>query len=270
MKSIVTWIAASSLLAAFAVAQTPRYTVTDLGPVGGPPGQPITTTRNGLIAGDAANAGGAAHAMLWYRGLKFDISSPGLGGPNSVAFGVNDSGQVAGEAEIPAADPNGEDFCGFRALGLPSSGKTCLPFLWQYGVMTPLPTLGGPNGTANQVNSRGEVAGVAKNTTRDPACPAPQVLQSKPVIWEPLFLGSATIQELATVAGDPDGLAMAINDNRQVVGASGDCAAFNQATYVNLQPLHALLWQYGTVTDLGNLGGTGHGRYRWRLPGREV
>jgi hypothetical protein len=40
MKSIVTLIAAASLLAAVAVAESPRYTVTDLGPVGGPPGQP--------------------------------------------------------------------------------------------------------------------------------------------------------------------------------------------------------------------------------------
>jgi hypothetical protein len=32
MKSIVTWIAAGSLLAALAMAQTPSYTLTDLGP----------------------------------------------------------------------------------------------------------------------------------------------------------------------------------------------------------------------------------------------
>ena len=35
MKTILTSIAASSLLAALAIAQTPRYTVTDLGTLGG-------------------------------------------------------------------------------------------------------------------------------------------------------------------------------------------------------------------------------------------
>ena len=44
-----------------------------------------------------------------------------------------------------------------------------------------------------------------------------------------------------------------------MAGASGACTAFNHDSLVNLQPLHALLWQTGTVTDLGNLGGTGHG-----------
>jgi uncharacterized membrane protein len=48
-----------------------------------------------------------------------------------------------------------------------------------------------------------------------------------------------------------------MNDNGQIVGASGDCTAFNPVLNY-FQPLHALLWQRdGTVVDLGNLGGTG-------------
>ncbi len=54
-------------------------------------------------------------------------------------------------------------------------------------------------------------------------------------------------------------MAKAINDNGQVVGGSGICAALNPITGISLQPLHALLWETGTVTDLGNLGGTGQG-----------
>jgi probable HAF family extracellular repeat protein len=132
-------------------------------------------------------------------------------------------------------------------------GTTCLPFLWQYAVTIPLPTLGG-NGAANQVNSHGAVAGMSENTTFDPSCPGPQKLQFKPVIWE-----NSEAQELPTAAGDLEGVAFAINDNDQVVGASGACAAFNPQTLVSLHPLHALLWQTGTVTDLGNLRGTGQG-----------
>ena len=173
-----------------------------------------------------------------------DIGAPGLGGPNSIAFGDNVRFQATGEAETSTPDPNGEDFCGF------GTHLTCLPFLWQHGVMTPLPTLGGNNGVAYAINNRGEVAGVAENTTPDTACPAPQVLHFKPVVWE-----KGVIHKLPTFGGDPDGVAQEINDNGEVVGGSGTCATFNTNLLYNLVPVHALLWEKGTATDLGNLGG---------------
>ena len=253
MRSILASTIASSLLGGFAIAQTPRYTVTDLGALG-PLGQPYFITNNGLIAGTAAISGGAEHAVLFYAGLKGDIGTPGLAGPNSIAFGANEKGQAVGLAQTSTSDPNGEDFCGIKALGLPSTGTTCLPSLWQYGVMIPLPTLGGSNGEANQVNRRGDIVGFAENTTPDPNCPAPQKFQFEPVLWQ-----QGEIQQLPTIGGDPDGVAMAINDNGQVAGASGTCAPFNQNTLLNIQPNHALLWETGTVIDLGNLGGTAKG-----------
>jgi probable HAF family extracellular repeat protein len=253
MKSILTLISASSMLAALALAQTPSYTLTDLGALG-PNGQPFVITNNGLIAGSATLGGGVLHSVLWYKGLRGDIGTPGLGGQNSVAYGVNEMGQAVGAAQTSTADPNGEDFCGFKALGLPSKGTTCLPFLWQYAVTIPLPTLGGSNGTAYRVNRRGTVAGFAENTAKDSTCPAPQKLQFKPAIWE-----NGEIQELPIAPKDFEGVAEGINDNGQVVGASGICAAFNPITGINLQPLHALLWETGTVSDLGGLGGTGQG-----------
>jgi len=262
MKTIVTSIAAGILLAALAPAQPPRYTVTDLGAVGSALGQPFFVTNNSLVSGAAADADGSVHAVLWYLGRKIDIGTPGLtgqeglafGANNSAAFGVNERGQSAGEAATSTRDPNGEDFCGFKSLGLPSPGTTCMPFLWQYFLTTPLPTLGGNNGMAQAINSRGEVAGTAETSMRDPACPAPQVLQFKPVIWE-----NGKASALPTYPGDPDGIAFGINRNGDVAGASGECTTFNPDSLVYLQPLHALLWQTGTVTDLGNLGGTGHG-----------
>src|ERR1022692_4905775 len=66
MKTILASIAASSLLAALAMAQpSRRYTVTDLGAVGNPPGQPYVISNNGLISGAATAANGAMHAVLW-------------------------------------------------------------------------------------------------------------------------------------------------------------------------------------------------------------
>src|ERR1039457_5051516 len=86
MKTILTSMAAGSLLAAVAIAQPPRYTVTDLGAVGGPPGQPYFITNNGLASGAAAIPDGRMHAVLWYKGQKVDIGTLGLGGPNSAGF----------------------------------------------------------------------------------------------------------------------------------------------------------------------------------------
>jgi probable HAF family extracellular repeat protein len=254
MKTIMTSIAVASLLTALAMAQPSHYTVTDLGAVGGTPGQPFLVAPNGLTAGAAAAPNGAMKAMLWYKKMKMDIAKPGLGGMNSVAFGVNASGQAAGEAETSAIDPKGEDFCGFQALGLPSAGNTCMPFLWQNGAMTALPTLGGNNGAVNQINKYGEMAGLAENSTPDPGCTAPQVLQFKPVTW-----ANGKVHELDTLDGDLDGAAFAINDHGQVAGASGQCSGFNPSILENLSPRHALLWEKGAVIDLGNLGGNGQG-----------
>ena len=88
----------------------------------------------------------------------------GTSGLNSVAFGVNESAIAVGAAELSERDPHREDFCGFNALGLPSSGAMCVPYFSQYGVMTPLRTLGGINGAANMINSRGQIAGMAENS----------------------------------------------------------------------------------------------------------
>ena len=222
-----------------------RYIVTDLGTLeGGTFSQPFFINKYGLVSGSASLPDGTQHAVLWLEGLMGDIGAPGLGGPNSIAFGDNVRFQATGEAETPTPDPHGEDFCGF------GTHLTCLPFLWKEGVMNPLPTLGGNNGVAYAINNRGEVAGTAENTTLDPQCPAPQVLHFKPVVWE-----KGVIHKLPTFGGDPDGVAQEINDNGAVVGGSGTCATFNANFLYNLVPVHALLWEKGKATDLGNLGG---------------
>jgi uncharacterized membrane protein len=234
------------------------YALSDLGAVGPAPGQPFHLADNGLISGSAAY-NGKEQATLWYKRWKANI---GMGGGNSVAFGVNQLGQAVGEADTSTPDPNGEDFCGFAFFGF-VSGKTCLPFLWQGGVMTALPTLkdnngkNGSNGAANVINSSGEVVGLAENTTLDKTCPAydpalgqTQKFQTKPVTWT-----HAQIHELPTLGGDPDGVALAINEKGQVAGGSGDCAAFNPASFLYIQPVHAILWENGKPTDLMSLGG---------------
>jgi probable HAF family extracellular repeat protein len=228
-----------------------RFTIQDLGVVGGSPSQPFFITNNRLVGGAATMTDGSTHAVLWAKNSMTDLGTSGL---NSVAFSLNESAIATGATEISITDPHGEDFCGFKALGLPSTGAVCVPYISQFGVMTPLRTLGGMNGLANGINSRGQVAGLAENTTVDPSCQAPQMFQFKPALWE-----NGEVEELPMVKGDLNGMAFAINENAQVAGASGGCSSFNPNLLASLQPLHALLWETGKVIDLGNLGGTGNG-----------
>ncbi len=100
------------------MAQPPKhYDITDLGVVGAPPGAPYVIRNNGLITEATAAPGGRMQAVLWYKGWIGDLGTPILGGPNSAAFGVNESGQAVGQAETSAA--NTEDFCGFNVDGFP-------------------------------------------------------------------------------------------------------------------------------------------------------
>lgn len=224
-----------------------HYIVRDLGIVGANPGQPFVISNTGWISG-SASVEGAEHAILWRGTAMMDIGDPGLGG-NSIAFGVNDTGKAVGEAENAGGPATTEDFCGFQAMSFSSSPKPCVPFVRQGGKLVPLKTLGGANGVANQINNWGVIAGYAENKTVDPDCPAPQKYQFKPVIWS-----AFGIQALPT-GKDSVGVAFSINDWGQVAGASGTCGPFDFNFLYNFVPTHALLWQFGTAVDLGNLGG---------------
>jgi probable HAF family extracellular repeat protein len=241
------WAQEQSAVQAKAAAPA-HYAVVDLGVVGQPPAQPYLIRNNGLISGAATAPDGAMHAVLWFEGAKFDIGTSGLGGPNNAAFGVNHFGQTVGQAETSTA--NAEDFCGFNAYGF-SSSTACLPFLWQDGVMSKLATLGGENGFANMINNRGQVAGLAETAWKDPAAGCP-VHRFAPVLWI-----NGKVYQLPTFPGDADGVAAFINDKGQAVGASGSCSPFNPNTGLYLTENHAMIWENGKGTDLGNLGPNG-------------
>ncbi len=103
MKPTLTLIAASTMLAALAIAQPgkdPQYTVTDLGVVpGGTFSYAGVISNSGRIAGYASPADGTWRAALWLNGQLKNIGRPGLGGQNSEAFGINLFGQASGEAQ---------------------------------------------------------------------------------------------------------------------------------------------------------------------------
>jgi probable HAF family extracellular repeat protein len=138
MRSILTSIAASSLLAALAIAQpAPYYTVRDLGTLGGDTSFAFELNNAGWVAGSAnLTKGGPQRAFLWYGGgpLK-DLGT--LGGPNSGADGPNLFGEAAIGSETSTLDANGEDFCAF------ATHHQCLGAVWGNGRLTALPSLVG-------------------------------------------------------------------------------------------------------------------------------
>ena len=68
--------------------------------------------------------------------------------------------------------------------------------------MSPLPTLGGPNGFAAGANNLGQIVGWAENVTHDTTCVLPQYFQFEPVVYGP---AQGQIQQLPNYPGDPDG-----------------------------------------------------------------
>jgi probable HAF family extracellular repeat protein len=236
-------IAVSGLFATLALAQTPRYAVTDLGTMGGTFGSAYGINYEGRVAGAANLPNGNTHAFLTgFPGAMYDLGT--LGGPNSNEGGLNASYQMAIFAETSQKDPLGENFCGF---GTP---YICLAAMWN-GSMTPLPTLGGNNGIAYAINDRGQVAGIAENSAKDPTCVAPQVLDFEAVLWGP---NTGQVQALPPLPGDTVGFALWLNNNGQVVGSSGVCA--NTVLVPLAVGPHAVLWENGSAIALGSLGGT--------------
>lgn len=193
---------------------------------------------------------------MWKDGLAIDLGA--LGAPennSSVLFPVkNNRGVIAGISQTDTIDPLGEEWsCSFF---IPFTGHTCVGFRWEDGVMSPLPTLGGNNGFATGVDKHGRIVGWAENTIVDATCDplSTQVLQFRPVIWGP---DEGQIQELPLFPDDTAGAATAINDKGQIVGISGIC---DQAVG-RRSAIHAVIWENGTVTDMGNIGGNA-----WNTP----
>jgi probable HAF family extracellular repeat protein len=243
-----------------ASASWPHYTVINLGTLGGSLGDGYGgVTNNGWVSGDSSLMGDLTeHAALWRRNVvgQFVVTDLGtLGGMNSSTGWPqkNNRGLIVGNAQISQIDPL-QEYWG-AGFGCPSANpctgwqNLVVGFVWQNGVMTGVPTLGGNNSAAVGANNLGQVVGYAETAHQDSSCVPPQVLDIKAVVWGPR---KGQIHELPTYPGDVLAAAVGTNDHGDVVGLSGTCAA---PVYNTALAVHAVVWRNGSVFNLGGLGG---------------
>ena len=228
-----------------------QYRVSDLDSLGGTSSGGNSINDLNWVAGySRLTDNQSRHAALWRNGVLSDLGT--LGGPNSsVTWNVkNIRGIIVGISQTVTPEPRGEAWSSSAFYGAPNNvGYINLGFIWEHGQMRGLPNFpGGNNGFATGANNLRQVVGWAENGVEDDACVSPQVLQFRPAMWG---LGPPDqIHDLPLIPGDTSGAATAINDFGQVVGISGICdQAIGRHT-----ARHAVLWENGGVTDIGNLG----------------
>ncbi len=119
-------------------------------------GTPIAaygTNNAGQIVGTAETSTGAAHAFIRSGGVTTEIGT--LGGTNSFAYEVNESGVVVGYANVPSTGAS-RPFHAFRWKDDDGDGVT------DPGEMDDLGTLGGSRSIAYGVNASGQIVGYAE------------------------------------------------------------------------------------------------------------
>ena len=193
----------------------------------------VGASENGQI--DPLTGIKEVHAVLWGPDRRIhDLGT--LGGNGSVAWTINDAGQVAGDSlnDIP------DDLNASGAVGLPGATQTHA-FLWQRGVMYDLGTLGGTYSGTYAINERGQVVGLSTiNSIPNPDTGIPTI--------DPFFWDGNRMVDLGSLGGTY-GFAVGLNDRGQVIGKSflaGDVIG------------RAFLWpgRDGKMIKLPTLGGT--------------
>src|SRR5260370_339256 len=175
--------------------------------------------------------GTESHAVLWRDGTMQDLGT--LGGPDSAAFLVNQSGQVAGTSDV--------DF----NVNTVTGGPTVHPFLWENGKMldlvagAPPEMFGGTFGIAAWLNERGQVLGTM-NLTGD-------------TTWHSFLWDKGVLADLGSLGG--------INTTGQWLTNAGHVSGKSDVTSIctacppgNQKQLHhPFVWKDGVMTDLGLL-----------------
>ena len=183
----------------------------------------LAINNSGDIAGGMCvdNCAGFHATLTSHLGVQ-DFGT--FGGPASVAFGINDIGEVVGQSDTAILDTDGVDYISIAFV----AGRD--------GVRS-LGTLAGYNHSqAFSINNRGQSVGFSYNLH-------PVTGSTVPNFHAFLYEGGA-MKDLGTLGGSIS-VAFGINDLEQIVGRSRNAAG----------EVHAFLYERGAMTDLGTLGG---------------
>jgi probable HAF family extracellular repeat protein len=182
-----------------------------------------------------------AHASRWKHGRPIDLGA--LDNTYSSAAGsINDRGWSTGISQTGLIGP---DFpFGFQLHAV----------LWRGRSILDLDTLpGGSESLGVSVNNAGQVVGFSDNGIPDPfAMPFfPSTTQIRTFLWQ-----NGSLEDIGTLGG-PDAIPGPGCDNQRpgvIVGTSYTSFTPNAGSGIPTQD--PFLWDNGTMTDLGNLGGT--------------
>lgn len=188
--------------------------LTEIGTFGGANSGANAINDLGQIVGNAENADGFARGFIYSGGTMSAIA----GGDSMQAYGINNSGTIAGSMLVTTPDDT------FRH-----------GFTWSNGSLTDLGTLSyGDGSRAFAINSHGDVVGAAANMFYG----APN--------WpeDPFVYHNGVMTGLGNLGG-PWSAANSINDNGQVVGYLGvDSLPGNPG---DIYPRSAFLYENGQM-----------------------
>ena len=237
-------------------AQHHHYKLIDVGTLGGPSAYKSVNAPGYQIINNAGTIGFTAdinmadpnapncyqpdcfvsHAARWQHGVSTDLGALPGSGNGSASGAINARGRVTGQSEDGEIDP---------FSGLPEVRGT----LWNGDQIIDLGTFGGNWSLGITLNDAGDVVGFAANSIADPYSFFPPAgTQMHAFLWR-----KGVLHDLGTLGGD-DSQAASVNERGQVVGNSYTNKIANPTT--GIPTVHPFLWDNGTMTDLGTLGGT--------------
>lgn len=126
--------------------------------------------------------------FLWYHDKMTDLGT--LGGVSGCAWGLNESGDVAGNSDL-------------------AGDQTTHPFLWRHGKLIDLGTLGGTYGIGTWLNNAAQVAGFAFTTGNN--------------TFHAFRWTRGVMRDLGALDGFCNSNANGINARGDVVGGSTSC-----------------------------------------------
>ncbi len=230
-------LAALSLFTLAATAQSPTYTIRDLGALRGGSAVPRMLNASGVTVGRSGEPHGEDTRAFVFSNGKLTGLGTLPGGDYSAAFGVNNVSQVVGYSNT--------------ATGIHAFLWTSASGLQDLGTVA-----GDADSEAFAINNSGQVVG-------DSSGPSGQ---------HAFLLTAAGMQSLGTLPGDTNSVAYGVNDSGQVVGYSGSADGNQQAFFwsasTGMQALGKVPGQSDSVANFINnsgqvVGSSGTAAFIW-------